>query len=48
VILIGSPHHRRMTYEFHPDALAELEQAAHYYGREAGLEAMNSRTLRVA
>lgn len=26
-----------MTYEFHPDALAELEQAAHYYGaREAG------------
>jgi hypothetical protein len=28
-----------MKYEFHPDALVELEQAAHYYGaREAGLD----------
>ena len=28
-----------MTYEFHPDALVELEQTAHYYGaREAGLD----------
>ena len=26
-------------YEFHPDALVELEQTAHYYGaREAGLD----------
>jgi plasmid stabilization system protein ParE len=28
-----------MTYEFHPDALVELEQTARYYGaREAGLD----------
>lgn len=28
-----------MRYEFHPEALFELEQAAHYYGaREAGLD----------
>jgi toxin ParE1/3/4 len=27
-----------MTYEFHPDALVELEQTAHYGAREAGLD----------
>ncbi len=28
-----------MRYEFHPDALVELEQTARYYGaREAGLD----------